>query len=79
MNLNELISKKLKGLRGENMLSLEEIANKLGIHRETYRKYENNPQAMDVGLFIELLNIYRYNPLIFFEQIYGMIDRKSVV
>lgn len=71
MYSNELISKKLKGLRAENMLSLEEISSKLGVHRETYRKYENNPQSMDIGLFIELLSIYNYDPLIFFEQIYG--------
>lgn len=65
---SKLISEKLKGLRAENCLSQEQVAEKLNIHRETFRKYENNPLTMNIGLFIEMLEIYGSNPLIFFEK-----------
>ena len=39
------ISSKLRGLRSEKGLSQEDVADRLGIHRETFRKYENNPQV----------------------------------
>lgn len=64
-----IISEKLRGLRAEKRLSLEQMAEKLNIHRETFRKYENNPFIMDVGMFIEILEIYGVEANIFFENI----------
>ncbi len=66
---NKVISDKLRGLRAEKKVSQDEIADKLHISRETFRKYESNPLQMNVGLFIEMLYIYDTNPLIFFKTI----------
>lgn len=68
--INEkIISEKLRGLRAEKRYSLEQIAEKIGIHRETFRKYENNPFEMSIETFIKVLNIYDTNPSIFFDSI----------
>ena len=45
--INKNISAKLKGLRAEKGFSLEEMAEKIGVHRETLRKYESNPSSID--------------------------------
>lgn len=65
------IAIKLKGLRAENDLTLEQVSSKLNIHRETIRRYENNPKNMNMDIFIQLLNLYNTEPLIFFERLYG--------
>lgn len=70
-NISKIMSDKLKGLRAENNFSQEKIAEKLDVHRETFRKYENDPVHIDVGVFLEILQLYNTSPIIFFEQIYG--------
>lgn len=72
------ISEKLRGLRAEKRYSLEQIAEKIGVHRETFRKYENNPYEMSVETFIKVLNIYNTDPLIFFDTIMANCQRKEV-
>ena len=61
----EKISNKLKGIRAEKGYSLEEMANKLGIHRETFRKYENNPSLLEIGQLLQILDIYDINTIYF--------------
>lgn len=70
-NISKIMSDKLKGLRAENNFSQEKIAEKLNVHRETFRKYESDPEHIDVGIFLEMLQLYNTSPVIFFEQIYG--------
>lgn len=67
------ISGKLKGIRAENGYSLEEMADKLNIHRETFRKYENNPSTIEIGLFLKILDIYNIDTTYFFNLIYGKL------
>ena len=72
----DVISEKLRGLRAEKGFSQEQVAEKLGIHRETFRKYEKNPSIMSTGLFIEMLMVYGTNPLIFFKGIMAKCQDK---
>lgn len=65
------ISGKLKGIRAEKGYSLEEMAEKLGIHRETFRKYENNPSALEIGQLLKILDIYELDTVYFFNLVYG--------
>ena len=76
MITEDLISEKLRGLRAEKRLSQEQVAEKMGIHRETFRKYEKNPLLMSTGLFIEMLMVYDTNPLIFFKSIMAKCQEK---
>ena len=69
--INKNISAKLKGLRAEKGFSLEEMAEKIGVHRETLRKYENNPSSIEIGTLLKMLNIYDIETTYFFELIYG--------
>ena len=71
MDINELISKKLKGLRAENSYSLDDVANRIGLHRETVRRYENNPYIMSIDILLKILELYQVNVNVFFEEIYG--------
>ena len=73
----ENISKKLKGLRAESGYSQEEIAEKLGIHRETFRRYENDPSIIEIEQLLKLLDIYEIDTLYFFNQIYGNLPNKN--
>ena len=70
-DINELISTKLKGLRAENSLTLDEVGKQLKLHRETVRRYENNPKIMSIDIFIKLLSVYQKNVIVFFDEIYG--------
>lgn len=75
--INKNISAKLKGLRAEKGYSLEEMANKLEIHRETLRKYENHPEFIEIGLLLKMLNIYDVTTIYFFELIYGKMPKSE--
>lgn len=79
-NVIKKISGKLKGIRAEKGYSLEEMAEKLGIHRETFRKYENNPSLIEIGMLLKILNIYDIETTYFFELIYGNLpsDEKTI-
>ena len=67
----------MKGLRAEKGFSLEEMAEKIGVHRETLRKYENNPSSIEIGTLLKMLNIYDIETTYFFELIYGKMPRKK--
>lgn len=75
--INKNISAKLKGLRAEKGFSLEEMAEKIGVHRETLRKYENNPSSIEIGTLLKMLNIYDIETTYFFELIYGKMPREK--
>ena len=69
------ISGKLKGIRAEHGYTLEEVADKLNIHRETLRKYENNPSNIEIGVFLKILDIYNIETTYFFDLIYGTMPK----
>ena len=71
------ISGKLRGLRSEKGLSQEEVAEKLGVHRETFRKYENNPSSIEIGTFLKILDIYDIDTNYFFELVYGKLPNNE--
>lgn len=69
------ISCKLKGIRAEKGYSLEEIAAKLGVHRETFRKYENNPSTIEIGQLLRILDVYEIDTVYFFNLVYGKMPK----
>ena len=78
MITNEMLRSELKGLRAKNNMRFEDVANALNVHRETVRKYENNPGLMDVETLFKMLEIYNVDPLYFFNSIYGRLPYKEV-
>ena len=79
MITNEMLKSELKGLRAKNNMSLEDVAKALKVHRETVRKYENNPGEMDVKTLFQLLKIYNIEPLYFFNLLCGNMPYKERV
>lgn len=63
------IGKELKIMRIRQNLSLEEVADKLHINRETLRRYENGAIGLSVERLEELLTFYKTDALIFFENV----------
>ena len=76
-NIINNISGKLKGIRAEKGYSLEEIADKIGVHRETFRKYENNPSTIEIGQLLKILDIYDVDTIYFFILCYGKMPTKN--
>jgi transcriptional regulator with XRE-family HTH domain len=66
--INNELSEYLKYLRFKNKLSQENVAEKLGITRQAYSLWENNPIKLDLGQLFEVGNAMNENILIFFEN-----------
>lgn len=73
----EAIGKELKIIRIRKDLSLEEVAEKLKINRETLRRYENNSSGLSIERLEELLNYYNVKKSIFFENICVYMHNKK--
>ena len=71
--MQEAIGKELKVIRIRNNKSLEDVALKLGINKETLRRYENNSNGLSVERLEELLNYYKVKKEIFFENVCAYI------
>lgn len=65
----EAIGKELKIVRIRQNLSLEFVAEKLNINKETLRRYENNSNGLSVERLEELLDFYNINLSIFFKNV----------
>lgn len=77
----EAIGKELKIIRIRKNLKLEEVAEALGLNRETLRRYENSASGLSVERLEELLKYYSVNNKIFFDNVCANmheIDNKEV-
>lgn len=65
----EAIGKELKVVRIRQNLSLEYVAEKLDINKETLRRYENNSSGLSVERLEEILKFYNVSISIFFKNV----------
>lgn len=63
------IGKELKIIRIRNNLRLEDVADNLNINKETLRRYENNSNGLSVERLEQLLDFYKIDKSIFFENV----------
>lgn len=73
MNYNErydVIIGKLRGLRAERNLSLDEVGKEIGVSRATISLYELGKRKLPLNTFLNLLEVYNTNIIIFFQHIY---------
>lgn len=70
------IGKELKIIRLRSNLKLEDVADSLNINRETLRRYENNSNGLSVERLEELLNFYKTDKAIFFENVCADMHKK---
>ncbi|MFA5407994.1 MAG: helix-turn-helix transcriptional regulator [Bacilli bacterium] len=65
------IARELRGLRGKCKYTLRYVGDRLGVHRETVRKYEKDVKGMPLNMFNDLLQIYGETITIFFTKLYA--------
>lgn len=63
------VGNELSSLRKRKNLTLEELANKIGIHKNTLCKYETNSNNMSLETLEKILDYYGIDELIFFKGI----------
>ena len=72
--INISTASKLRGLRAERNLTLEEVAEKTGINKDTISRYENSNVSMQLWILDKLVNCYDTSLDIFFKNIYDKMQ-----
>ena len=70
-NTRELIAEELRGLRAKSKLSLENVAEKANVNKDTISRYENNQVSMQIDNLEKILDVYDEKFDIFFTRIYA--------
>lgn len=76
--INILTASALRGLRAENKMSLEDVANVTGINKDTIHRYENSSVSMQLWILDKLVDSYGLTLDIFFKTIYDKMQNKSI-
>lgn len=76
--MQKSIGNELKIIRIRNNLKLEDVADSLNINRETLRRYENNANGLSVERLEELLNFYKTDKAIFFENVCANMHEEKI-
>lgn len=67
----ELIANKLRSIRADLKYTIEYVANKSNVNKDTICRYENNQVSMQIDILEKLIQFYGYNFAIFFKEIYA--------
>ena len=67
--MNNIVAKELKVLRVRKDLSVDKVADDIGINRETIRRYERGETDITIEKLEMLLNYYEADAHIFFENV----------
>ncbi len=73
MNYNEsydVILGKLRGLRAERNLNLDEVGKEIGVSGPTISLYEKGKRKLPFKTFLNLLELYNADIIVFFQNIY---------
>lgn len=76
-NTRELIAEELRSLRAKEKLSLESVAEKSGVNKDTICRYENNQVSMQIDTLEKIIIAYEQDFDIFFTRIYANKHRKE--
>lgn len=61
---------RIRHMREDSDLTQEDIANKLGEHLTTYRRWETGEREMPIHIMLKLCDIYKVTP----DYILGIIE-----
>lgn len=67
----ELIANKLRSIRADLKYTIEYVANKSNVSKDTICRYENNQVSMQIDILERLIYFYGYDFAIFFKEIYA--------
>lgn len=71
------IGLELADIRRSKELSILDVANDIGINKDTISKYENGNSSMKVYILDILLNYYNVNIANFFANVYDRMQNKG--
>lgn len=67
--LNKIIGEALKKEREKANLTLEQLANKLPVSRQTLSTYETGRSKIKISMFIDICNVLGVDPKELFDEI----------
>lgn len=70
-NTREKIASELRSIRAKKDLTLEKVAEKSNVNKDTICRYEKNLVSMQIDILEKLLNAYNEDFAIFFTRIYA--------
>ena len=73
----ELIAEELRSIRAKKKLSIENIAKKSSVAKDTICRYENNKVPMQIDILEKILKAYDIDFDIFFTNIYANKHNKT--
>ena len=75
--LNKLISEELRALRAKTGLNQSEVAESVGINKDTLSRYETNLSNAKIYILDKLLDYYGSNLKYFFTTIYDRLQKEN--
>ena len=70
---------RLRELRAGKKYTIEEVAEKTGVSKDTIARYENNLVSMKIDFLAQILTAYDTNLAIFFEEIIAKTQKENEV
>ena len=75
--INKKTAASLRGLRAERNMTIEDVANKTGINKDTISRYENSNVSMQLYIIDKLVDCYGVSLDIFFKNIYDKMQNDA--
>ena len=72
--INRKTAATLRGLRAEKGFTLEEVAEKTGVNKDTISRYENSNVSMQLYILDKLTSFYGSRLDIFFKTVYDKMQ-----
>lgn len=73
-----LVAANLRSIRAKYDYSIEYVAEKSGVNKDTISRYENATVSQQIDLLEKLLNVYDMDLAIFFANIYANTHNKQI-
>ena len=73
---SNLVADELRAIRSRLDLTIEEVASKTNINKDTISRYENKKTSPNLDILEKLLNFYNVDFDIFFNSIYANTHNK---
>lgn len=77
IKLKESIASELRKLRADINITLEDLAFKSGVNKDTICRYENNSVSMNLDILYKILSVYNVELDIFFTNVNANKQKKE--
>lgn len=77
IELKECIASELRKLRADKHITIEELAVKSKVNKDTISRYENNIVSMNIDILFKILSAYNVSFDIFFTNVNANMHNKQ--